>query len=145
MKRAAAGLIACVLVAGPVLGQANVEQTIRYGTVVDMEKTTVVVKGSGGSGAQTGATVGAVAGYAAAKGGDEWLGALAGGALGAAVGRGAQNAARKKKGYQLIIKLEGTGQEIGVQVVGKKVDYGVGDRVRMFSGQGGQTEVRLAD
>jgi outer membrane lipoprotein SlyB len=145
MKRAAAGLIACALLTGPAIGQANVQQTIRYGTVVDMEKTTVQVKSNPAAGAQTGATIGAVAGYAATSGGDRWLGALAGGVLGSAAGRGAAKSASKKKGYQLIIKLEETGQEIGVQVVGKKVDYGVGDRVRLFTGNNGQTEVRPAD
>ena len=97
MKRTACCLIGLALLAGTAFGQANVQQTIRYGTVVDMEKTTVQVKNNPGAGAQTGATVGAVAGYAAASSGDRWLGALAGGAIGAAAGRGASKAASKKK------------------------------------------------
>jgi len=130
------GLAALLLIASSsvTLAQSNVEQTIRYGEIVTMERTTVVEK-STGSGAKAGATVGAVAGYALADGRDRWLGALVGGALGGAGGRAAERAGKKKKGFQLIIRLE-SGEEIGVQVVGKKLDYGVGDRVRLLDMQG---------
>ena len=67
-----------------------------------------------------GATIGAVAGYAIADRRDRWRGGLLGGVLGAAAGKAAERGARKKKGFQLIIRLESTGEEIGVQVVGKK-------------------------
>ena len=116
-------------------------QKIRYGEVVSVEQTVVEVKSSG-SGAQVGATVGAVAGYALADGRDRWLGGLLGGVLGGAAGKAAGNRARKKKGWQLIIRLEETGEEIGVQVVGKKKEHGVGDRVRLMTGPGGETQVK---
>ena len=105
-----------------------------------MEKTTVKGRPST-TGTQVGATAGAVAGYALASSGDRWLGGLLGGVLGGAAGRAADKKASKKKGWQLIVKLEGNGEEIGVQVVGKKVDYKVGDRVRLLTGPGGQTQV----
>ncbi len=44
----------------------------------------------------------------------------------------------------LIIKLEETGEEIGVQVVGKKNELDAGDRVRLVTGPGGRTEVKKA-
>lgn len=136
------GLIACVALAmvGAVLAQGNVQQSIRYGTITSLEKTVIQTQPSG-SGAQVGATVGAVAGYALADGGDSWLGALAGGVLGGAAGKSASKSAAKKKGWQLIIKLESTGEEIGVQVPGKKTKLKVGDRVRLMTGPDGQTQV----
>ena len=128
---------------GQLDAQTNVQQKIRYGTILDMEQTTVEVQTSG-SGAQVGATVGAVAGYALADGRDRWLGALVGGVLGSAGGRAVEKRARKKKGWQLIILLEGTREEIGVQVKGKKKpEYDVGDRVRLLSA-GGETKVTRA-
>lgn len=94
-----------------------------------------------GSGAQVGATIGAVAGYALADGNDRWLGGLLGGALGGAAGRAADKGARKKKGWRLIIQLEETGEEIGVPVIGKKQKLKAGDRVRPLTGAGGATQV----
>jgi outer membrane lipoprotein SlyB len=131
-------------VTGGAFAQEGVQQTIRYAQVMSMEKTTVKVRPST-TGTQVGATAGAVAGYALASSGDRWLGGLLGGVLGGAAGRAADKRASKKKGWQLIVKLEGNGEEIGVQVVGKKVDYKVGDRVRLLAGPGGQTQVSLVE
>lgn len=44
---------------------------------------------------------------------------------------------------ELIVRVEETAEEIGVQVVGKKQQYKPGDRVRMLS-SGGQTQVSHA-
>jgi outer membrane lipoprotein SlyB len=123
----------------PALGQGNV-QAIRYGTITMLEPTVIEVRPSG-SGAQVGATVGSVAGYALADGSDRWLGALVGGVLGGAAGRSASKGAAKKKGWQLIVKLEQSGEEIGVQVKGKKTKLKVGDRVRLMTGPDGSTQV----
>ena len=129
--------------AGSARAQSNVAQSIRYGEIVSMDKTIIEVR-SDNTGAQVGSTVGAVAGYALASGRDRWLGALVGGVLGGASGRAADKAGRKKKGWQLIIKMEESGEEIGVPVVGKKKpDYDVGDRVRLLTG-GGKTQVQRA-
>lgn len=129
--------------AAPAFAQSNTVQSIRYGTITGMEKTIVKDK-STGTGARTGATVGAVAGYALSSGRDRWLGALLGGALGGAAGGAGERAAKKKKGWQLFIKLEPSGEEIGIQVKGKTVDYGVGDRVRLMSAEG-KTKVSKVD
>jgi len=139
---ARATLAACIVLSmiGTAAAQANVQQKIRYGTITAVEETVIEVQG-GGSGGQAGATVGAVAGYALADGRDRWLGALVGGVLGGAAGRSASKAARKRKGWQLIIELEETGEEIGVQVPGKKQKHNSGDRVRLMTGPGGQTQV----
>jgi outer membrane lipoprotein SlyB len=136
-------LAACLIVGMAVsaFGQSNVVQKIRYGEVVSVEQTVVEVRATS-SGAQVGATVGAVAGYALADGRDRWLGGLLGGVLGGAAGKAAGNRARKKKGWQLIIRLEETGEEIGVQVPGKKKEHSVGDRVRLMQGPGGETQVK---
>jgi outer membrane lipoprotein SlyB len=129
-----------ILAVGTATGQANVPQTIRYATIVSVERTIVEVDSSS-SGAQVGATVGAVAGYALADRSDRWLGGLLGGALGGAAGRAADKRAKKKKGWQLIVRLENTGEEIGVQVPGKKQEHQVGDRIRLLTSAGGKTQV----
>ena len=52
----------------------------------------------------------------------------------------ADKAAKKKRGWELIIKLEGGG-EIAVEVPGKKKRHEEGDRVRLTTGPGGATGV----
>ena len=127
-----------------VVAQSQTMQSIRYGEVVSAEQITITDQPTG-RGAQTGATVGAVAGYALADGRDRWLGAVLGGALGSAGGRAAEKAKKTRPGWELIIKLD-SGEEIGVQVpiATKKKDrtsFGPGERVRLMSGPGGQTKV----
>lgn len=146
MNRRSVGAIAmaaCMIVVmtGTAVAQSNAMQKIRYGEVVSVEETVVEVK-AGGSGAQVGATVGAVAGYALVGGRDRWLGGLLGGVLGGAAGKASDRRARKKKGWQLIIRMEETGEEIGVQVPGKKKEHSAGDRVRLLTGPGGETQVK---
>ena len=124
--------------------QSQTMQSIRYGEVVSAEQITIKDQPTG-RGAQTGATVGAIAGYALADGRDRWLGAVLGGALGSAGGRAAEKAKKTRPGWELIIKLD-NGEEIGIQVpiAKKKKDrksFSPGERVRLMSGPGGQTKV----
>ena len=137
----AAGTALAVLVPAMAAGP-NVVQSITYGEIVSVRRVVVEQRGSG-TGSYAGATVGAVAGYALADGRDRWLGSLIGGALGGLAGGAAGKAARKKKGWELIIRLE-SGEEIGIQEVGKKQRFQPGDRVRLMSG-GGKTEVVKID
>jgi len=125
--------------ASPTQAQAQVAQQIRYGTVVSVTAAVVQIQGTG-TGATVGSTAGAVAGYALVGGRDRWLGGLIGGVLGGAAGKSIEKASKKKKGWELIIKIDG-GQEIGIQLPGKKQEYHEGDRVRLMSGPGGQTKV----
>jgi outer membrane lipoprotein SlyB len=127
-----------------VVAQSQTMQSIRYGEVVSAEQITITDQPTG-RGAQTGATVGAIAGYALADGRDRWLGAVLGGALGSAGGRAAEKAKKTRPGWELIIKLD-NGEEIGIQVpmAKKKKDresFSPGERVRLMSGPGGQTKV----
>jgi outer membrane lipoprotein SlyB len=122
--------------------QSQTMQRILYGEVLSAERITIRDAPTG-RGAQTGSTVGAVAGYALADGRDRWLGALVGGVLGGAAGNAAEKAGKKKAGWELIIRLE-NGEEVAVQVPMKKKSravYAPGDRVRMMSGPNGQTKV----
>jgi outer membrane lipoprotein SlyB len=141
-RLAAGSLLLALLMVSPTVGiaQPNAMQKIRYASIVSLEQAVIEVQ-AGNSGTQAGATVGAVAGYALSSGRDRWLGALVGGALGGAAGKAADRSARKKKGWQLIVRLEENGEEIGVQVVGKKTKHQVGDRVRLLTGPNGQTQV----
>ncbi len=141
-------LAAVVLVAAasmpapPADAQSRTLQRILYGEVLSAERITIRDRPTG-RGAQTGSTVGAVAGYALADGRDRWLGALLGGVLGGAAGNAAEKAKKKKPGWDLIIRLD-NGEEVGIQVPMNKKNRGIftpGDRVRMTSGPNGETRV----
>lgn len=132
-------LLACLLTPSlPAFSQSGVAKRIQYGEIVSAEKT-VVVDQVTGTGAQVGSTVGAVAGYALADRGDRWIGSLLGGVVGAAAGHAAEKGARKKKGWELIIRLD-TGEEVGIDVPSRKETFELGDRVRLQTG-GGRTKV----
>jgi outer membrane lipoprotein SlyB len=143
-----AAIVALVLATVSLLhAQSGTMQRILYGEVVSAEQG-IVVDQPTGRGAQTGATVGAIAGYALADHGDRWIGSLLGGAVGGAAGHAAEKSAKKKPGWELIIRLD-SGEEIGVGVPVKKKDrdkvlYRPGDRVRLMTGPNGQTQVTPA-
>jgi outer membrane lipoprotein SlyB len=138
-------LVGClVLGSSGVNAQSQSLQSIRYGEVVSAEQITIRDQPTG-RGAQTGATVGAIAGYALADGRDRWLGAALGGVLGSAGGQAAERAKKTRPGWELIIRLD-NGEEIGIQVpiAKKKKDrksFSPGERVRLMSGPGGRTKV----
>lgn len=138
-------IVALALAHAPQLtAQTGTMQRILYGEVVSATQG-IVEDQATGRGAQTGATVGAIAGYALADHGDRWIGSLLGGALGGAAGHAAEKSAKKKPGWELIIRLD-SGEEIGVQVPVKKKDrnkvlYRPGDRVRLMTGPDGRTQV----
>jgi outer membrane lipoprotein SlyB len=122
--------------------QSQTMQRILYGEIVSAERITIQDRPTG-RGAQSGSTIGAVAGYALADRGDRWLGSLIGGVLGGAAGNAAEKAKKKKPGWDLIIRLD-NGEEVGIQVPMNKKNRGIytsGDRVRMTSGPNGETRV----
>jgi len=126
----------------PADAQSQTMQRILYGEVLSAERITIRDRPTG-RGAQTGSTVGAVAGYALADGRNRWLGALVGGVLGGAAGNAAEKAKKKKPGWDLIIRLE-NGEEVGIQVPMNKKNRGIfspGSRVRLTSGPNGETRV----
>ena len=133
---------AASLPAPPADAQSQTMQRILYGEILSAERITIRDRPTG-RGAQTGSTIGAVAGYALADGRDRWLGALVGGVLGGAAGNAAEKAKKKKPGWDLIILLD-NGEEVGIQVPMNKKNRGIftpGDRVRMTSGPNGETRV----
>jgi len=140
-----AAVLACSMIgAGDAEAQSRTMQSIRYGEVVSAEQITIRDQPTG-RGAQTGATVGAIAGYALADGRDRWLGAALGGVLGGAGGRAAEKARKTRPGWELIIRLD-NGEEIGIQIpMAKKKRnqewYSAGEKVRLMSGPGGETKV----
>jgi outer membrane lipoprotein SlyB len=141
-------IVAMALAHAPLLtAQSGTMQRILYGEVVSATQG-IVKDQATGRGAQTGATVGAIAGYALADSGDRWIGSLLGGVLGGAAGHAAEKSAKKRPGWELIIRLD-SGEEIGVQVPVKKKDrnkvlYKSGDRVRLMTGPDGRTQVTPA-
>ena len=78
--------------------QSQTMQRILYGEILSAERITIRDRPTG-RGAQSGSTIGAVAGYALADRGDRWLGALVGGVLGGAAGNAAEKAKKKKPGW----------------------------------------------
>jgi len=140
---AAVVAVAVVLAPAPTAeAQSQTMQRILYGEILSAERITIRDKPTG-RGAQSGSTIGAVAGYALADRGDRWLGALVGGVLGGAAGNAAEKAKKKKPGWELIILLD-NGEEVGIQVPMNKKNRGIftpGDRVRMTSGPNGETRV----
>lgn len=137
--KAVCATVLVLALALPAVAQSNMAQQIRYGEVVSVER--VVIKDRPtGTGSRVGATAGAVAGYALADYGDRWLGGLLGGVIGGAAGGAVERSARKKKGWELIIQVEG-GSETGIQVPGKKQVYKPGDRVRLMTAPDGSTKV----
>lgn len=137
-----AALVVVVMPAPTSDAQSQTMQRILYGEIVSAERITIRDRPTG-RGAQTGSTVGAVAGYALADGRDRWLGALVGGVLGGAAGNAAEKSKKRKPGWDLIIRLD-NGEEVGIQVPMNKKNRGIftpGDRVRMMSGPNGQTRV----
>lgn len=140
--RTAAGLsILMALLAAsvsPAIAQTGVAQAIRYGQVLEVRRVTIKTGPKPGA-AQTGATVGAVAGYALADGRDRWLGAMLGGAIGGATGKSSSK--KKRPGFEIIVRLEDGGEEIAIKVRGKQQQHFPGDRVRLMTGGDGKTEV----
>ena len=124
--------------AAPAAAQSGVARSIRYGEIVSAEQV-VVREQTTGAGASVGSTVGAVAGYALADRGDRWVGGLLGSVVGAVAGSAVERSSKKKKGWELIIRLDG-GEEFAIQVVGRRERYRPGDRVRVTTG-GGRTDV----
>jgi outer membrane lipoprotein SlyB len=115
--------------------QAEVGRTSRlsYGEVIAAEQV-MVETGHSKSGMARGATVGAIAGYVLSDG--QWLGTAIGGVAGGAIGRGPSS----KKGWNLVVRLK-EGDEVAVQVVGKKDTYRAGDQVRLFVKDDGEVDV----
>ena len=136
-------VVVAVSIPAPEAGaQSQSMQRILYGEILSAERITIRDRPTG-RGAQSGSTIGAVAGYALADRGDRWLGALVGGVLGGAAGNAAEKAKKKKPGWELIILLD-NGEEVGIQVPMDKKNRGIftpGDRVRMMSGRNGETRV----
>jgi outer membrane lipoprotein SlyB len=135
-------LLICILVSHfeiPLFAQAGVAQRISYGEVLSVREIRVEER-STGVGAAVGSTAGSVAGWALARGGGGWLGGLVGGLAGGLAGHAIEKAAKKKKGLELHIKLEGAG-EIAVQVPNRKTKYKKGDKVRLTTSPSGQTQV----
>jgi len=135
--------LAAISFTTPTVAQSGNVQKIRYGQITGVRQVVIEIPPTGRSG-QTGATVGAIAGYALADGRDRWLGSLLGGAIGGAAGRSAGKAARKKKGWEYIILVEESGEEIALKLPGRKAAHKKGDRVRMMSGAGGKTDLAPA-
>jgi outer membrane lipoprotein SlyB len=137
-----AWLLVGVLV--PVYSQTGTIQTIRYGEIVSARET-VVRDQPTGTGARAGATIGSIAGRSVAKRGNRWAGALLGGAIGSGAGHAIEKSAKKHKGWELVIRFEGTGEEVGLQVPANDSAFRPGDRVRLMTGPNGRTDVEVVD
>ena len=127
--------VLCTAVLSVAAIQASVGRTSRlmYGEIIAAEQT-MIETGHSKSGMAGGATIGAIAGYVLSDG--QWLGTAIGGVAGGAIGRGPKT----RKGWNLVVRLK-EGDEVAVQVVGKKDTYSAGDKVRLFVLENGEIDV----
>jgi outer membrane lipoprotein SlyB len=107
-------------------GQARTEQTVRMGVVEHVRDVQI-------EGTKTGA-VGGVAGSSIGQGKGSAIGAVVGAVAGAVVGGKAEEAATKRQGLEITVKLDSGSMVAIVQEADEQ--FGVGDRVRILSGQG---------
>ena len=129
----AVALGALVLLASVLHAEVGRTKRLMYGEIIAAEQA-MIETGYSKSGMAGGATVGAIAGYVLSDG--QWLGAAIGGVAGGAVGRGSKT----RKGWNIVVRLN-EGDEVAVQVVGKKDTYAAGDRVRLFVKDNGEVDV----
>jgi outer membrane lipoprotein SlyB len=114
-------------------GQARTEQTVRMGVVEHVRD--VQIEGTKtGAGGAAGGVVGGVAGSSIGQGKGSAIGAVVGAVAGAVVGGKAEEAATKRQGLEITVKLDSGSMVAIVQEADEQ--FGVGDRVRILSGQG---------
>jgi outer membrane lipoprotein SlyB len=113
--------------------QVRQQQSVRMGVVEAVRQ--VQIEGTRSSvGPTAGAVIGGIAGSSAGSGRGSQVGAVVGAVAGGVLGQGAEQAATRKQGLEITVRLD-NGQTIAV-VQEADVMYSPGDRVRILSGSG---------
>jgi len=113
--------------------QARTSQSVRMGVVESVRQ--VQIEGTrSGVGPTAGAVIGGIAGSTVGGGRGSQVGAVVGAVAGGVVGQGAEQAATRQQGLEIVVRLD-NGQTIAV-VQAADVVYQPGERVRVLSGSG---------
>lgn len=115
-------------------------QTIRYATVEDVRM--VVIEGKqSGVGTVAGGLIGGIAGSSIGGGKGSDIAAVAGAVVGGLLGNRAEEAASRKQGIEIILRMEDSNKVVAVvQEYDPTEVFQPGDRVRMMT-VNGQTRV----
>lgn len=115
-------------------GQAQREQIVRLGTVEAVRNVTIQKDRSSGAGVLAGGALGGVAGSTIGGGTGNILATIGGGILGAVAGNAVENQTGKTRGLEITVRLDNGETRVIAQA--DDVNIGVGQRVRLISGNG---------
>ncbi|RKP51162.1 glycine zipper 2TM domain-containing protein [Trinickia fusca] len=122
-------------------GQAQREETVRFGTVESVRAVTISSNNGqpSGLGAVGGGALGAVAGSAIGGGKGSIATAIIGGIAGAVAGNAIENGVAKRNGVEITVRLDNGDLRAITQSASGEM-FNAGDRVRLLS-SGGVTRV----
>lgn len=115
-------------------GQAQSEQTVRYGTVQSVRQIVIQQDKSSGVGMVAGGALGGVAGNAIGGGYGKALTTIGGVILGGLAGNAIENQAGKTQGLEITVQLDSG----DTRVIAQAADVAIssGQRVQLISGNG---------
>ena len=118
-------------------GQAQREETVRFGTVESVRTVTISSNDGqpSGLGAVGGGALGAVAGSAIGGGRGSIATAIIGGIAGAVAGNAVENGVAKRQGVEITVRLDNGDLRAITQSAAGEV-FQAGDRVRLLSSAG---------
>ncbi|MFT0533229.1 glycine zipper 2TM domain-containing protein [Castellaniella hirudinis] len=115
-------------------GQAQREQTVRYGTVVSVRAVVIQSAQSSGVGALAGGALGGVAASSIGGGSGQVLASIGGALLGGLAGNAIENQANKTQGLEVTVRLDNGETRVIAQA--NDIALSPGQRVQLISGAG---------
>lgn len=115
-------------------GQAQSEQIVRTGTIVNLRPVTIQQDRTSGAGMLAGGAIGGVAGSAIGGGTGRDLAIVGGAILGALAGNKIEEEAGKSKGIEITVKLDNGETRVIAQADDQRL--AIGQRVQVISGAG---------
>lgn len=113
--------------------QARHQQDVQMGTVEHVRE--IVIEGTqSGIGAAAGGAVGGIGGSEVGHGKGSAAGTVVGAVLGGVAGGAIEEAATRKKGYEITVRLDG-GRTVAIAQEADE-EFKVGERVRIVTGNG---------
>lgn len=115
-------------------GQAQTEQIVRNGTIVNLRPVTIQKDRTSGAGMLAGGALGGVAGSAVGGGTGRDLAIVGGAILGALAGNKIEEEAGKSQGIEITVKLDNGETRVIAQADDQRL--AIGQRVQVISGAG---------
>lgn len=115
-------------------GQAQSEQIVRTGTIVNLRPVTIQKDRTSGAGMLAGGALGGVAGSAVGGGTGRDLAIVGGAILGALAGNKIEEEAGKSQGIEITVKLDNGETRVIAQADDQRL--AIGQRVQVISGAG---------